>query len=198
MKSRFFAGVLLVTASGLLAAQAPGARAGAAPVARPGGPPAAEMLLAATGRLQLNDQQVVRLAAIARRSEARRTSMRTMMDSARTRMQGAGRPAAGDTAARRAMMQSMRANMERVREQEHADRRDAIAVLTPDQQARAWEMIAARGRAMRGARGGGGAMRGGRTPAMRRGVEERGARERQMRPRPGQRQGRPDRSADRT
>jgi hypothetical protein len=76
------------------------------------------------------------------------------------------------------MMQSMRANMERVREQEHADRRDAIAVLTPDQQARAWEMIAARGRAMRGARGG----------AMR---------ERQMRPRPGQRQGRPDRSADR-
>jgi hypothetical protein len=106
------------------------------------------------------------------------------------RMQGAGRPAAGDTAARRAMMQSMRANMERVREQDHADRRDAIAVLTPDQQARAWEMIAARGRAMRGARAG--ALRGGRSAAMRRGMEERGARERQMRPRPGARQGSPE------
>jgi len=192
MKSRFLAGVLLVTASGMLGAQAPGARggAGAGPVARPGGVPAAEMLLAATGRLQLTDQQVVRLAAIARRSEARRTSMRTMMDSSRMRMQGAGRPAAGDTAARRAMMQSMRANMERVREQEHADRRDAIAVLTPDQQARAWEMIAARGSAMRGARAG--AMLGGRGAGMRRGMEERGARERQMRPRPNQRQGRPE------
>jgi len=180
MKSRFFAGVLLVTATGLLGAQAPGGRAGAGPVARPGGAPAAEMLLAATGRLQLTDQQVVRLAAIARRSEARRTSMRAMMDSARMRMQGVGRSAAGDTAAPRARMESMRASMERVREQEHADRRDAIAVLTPDQQAQAWEMIAARGRGMRGVRGGGGAMR-----------------ERQMRPRPGARQGRPDRSADR-
>ena len=195
MKSRFLAGVLIVTASGMLGAQAPGAGAGAGPVARAGGVPAAEMLLAATGRLQLTDQQVVRLAAIARRSEARRASMRTMMDSSRMRMQGAGRPAAGDTAARRAMMQSMRTNMERVREQDHADRRDAIAVLTPDQQARAWEMIAARGRAMRGA--GAGAMRGGRGPAMRRGMEGRAMRERGMQPRPGQRQGRPDRSADR-
>jgi hypothetical protein len=36
----------------------------------------------------------------------------------------------------------MRPAMERLREQSQADRRDAIAVLTPDQQAQAWERIA--------------------------------------------------------
>lgn len=175
MKSRILAGLLIVGAGGILGAQAP------APSPM-GGAPAAEMLLANTGRLQLTDAQVVRLAAIARRSEARRQTMRAAMDSARTRAQG--RPA--DTTARRQMMQRMRTQAEQVREQQRTDMRDAIAVLNADQQARAWEMVASRGRAMRGAQQG----RGMRRPMNRPGQanermnRERAVREREMTRRP--------------
>ena len=65
----------------------------------------------------------------------------------------------------------MIADAEKAREAARVDQRDAIAVLNADQQAKAWEMVANRGRMARG-----GAMRGG---AMR----MRG--ERGMRMRPG-------------
>ena len=183
MRSRILAGLLMVGMAGVAAAQ-PGMRGmrgmrGAGARAGMGGPAAAEMLLANTGRLQLTDQQVSRLAAIARRSEARRQALRASMDSARTRFGGG---AAVDTAARRQFAERMRTEMTRAREQSQTDRRDAIAVLTPDQQARAWEMIAARGRAARGARGQG--MRQGRQM-------------RPMRPMPPMRGMRPKRRPDR-
>lgn len=152
------------------------------------GAPAAQMLLAHTGELGLTDAQVVRLAAIARRAEGRRTSLRAAMDSARQRF-APGQTV--DTAARRQFRARMLADMEKAREAAHADRRDAIAVLTADQQAKAWEMVARRGRAARG-----GMMRGGRGAAemrmrMRRGPgdaprlrEQRGSmRDGEMRPR---------------
>jgi hypothetical protein len=58
----------------------------------------------------------------------------------------------------------MRADMDRVRDQVNAEQRDAIAVLSADQQARAWDLAASRGRSrgamrernMRGAPGRGG------------------------------------------
>ncbi|MGH7677329.1 MAG: Spy/CpxP family protein refolding chaperone [Gemmatimonadaceae bacterium] len=96
------------------------------------------MLLAQTGELELTDAQVVRLAAIARRSEARRRSLRASMDSAESRLQP------GDTVARRQFGERMRANMTRAQEQQQIDQRDAIAVLTPDQQAKAWNRVANR------------------------------------------------------
>src|SRR5438552_17012766 len=46
----------------------------------------AEFLLAHTGELQLTDAQVVRLAAIARRTEARRNAMRTSLESIRPKI----------------------------------------------------------------------------------------------------------------
>jgi hypothetical protein len=39
----------------------------------------------------------------------------------------------------------MQPALDRMREQSRVDRRDAIAVLTPDQQAQAWELVAMRG-----------------------------------------------------
>lgn len=135
---------------------------GSAQAQAPEGPPAgrgtpgAEMLLARTGELALTDAQVTRLAAIARRNAARRQAMRASFDSIRNRFGPENRP---DSATRRQLATRMRADAERMREQEHADRRDAIAVLTVDQQAKAWEMVANRGRAgvrasgMRGMRG---------------------------------------------
>jgi hypothetical protein len=156
----------------------------------PGGPPSGpdvagrtargqrtSFLLARTGELQLTDAQVVRLAAIARRSEARRAALRASRDSLRSRVT-AGQPQSDSAAriARRRMFEQARGTMERVREQERADLRDAIAVLTPDQQARAWEMVARGGR--------GGQMRGMRGERKRGDVRgERGMRPR--RPRPG-------------
>ena len=127
----------------------------------------AEFLLGHTGEFRLTDAQVTRLAAIARRSADRRRSLRAQMDSLRPERPMRERP---DSAARARMRQrfdEMRPRMEKLREQSQADRRDAIAVLTPDQQAQAWERIAASGRANRGgefgrggARGGGGFSRG--------------------------------------
>ena len=119
----------------------------AARMGRPmGGPPAAQMLLSNVGQLELTDAQVVRLAAIARRSEARRRSMMSAMDSARTRF-----TQPGDSVARRQFRQRMENEMRRAEEQSQTDQRDAIAVLTPDQQAKAWTMVANRGRPGRGA-----------------------------------------------
>src|SRR6266536_287796 len=71
--------VLSVGAAATAAAQGPGGP--------PMGPrpedararPAAQMLLANTGTLDLTDAQVVKLAAIARRTEARRRGMRQRM-----------------------------------------------------------------------------------------------------------------------
>ena len=112
------------------------------------GAPAAQMLLSRTGELELTDAQVVRLAAIARRSEARRRAMRATMDSARVRFDA--QP--GDTAARRQFRQRMQTDLQRVEEQLRTDQRDAIAVLTPDQQAKAWDMVSNRGPRLRGGR----------------------------------------------
>jgi len=142
--------LLSVLTAATAAAQSPG-RMGPRPGAGARGPgaPAAQLLLARTGELELTDAQVVRLAAIARRSEARRKAMRSAMDSARMRFEA--NPA--DTVARRQFRQRMQADLQRADEQRRADQRDAIAVLTPDQQARAWDMVANRGREMRGMRG---------------------------------------------
>ena len=147
--------------------------------------PAAQMLLAHTGELALTDQQVVRLAAIARRAEARRRAMRASMDSARTRL-APGTAAPADSIARRQWRERMRLELGRAQEQAQADQRDAIAVLTPDQQARAWDIAASRGRD----RGMGRGMRGMRG----RGMREPGMRERSLRRGPGAR-GFPGRAA---
>ena len=125
--------------------------------------PAAKMLLAHTGELDLTDAQVVKLAAVARRVEARRRGMRASMDSARSRF-GEQRPSPTDSAARRQFRERMRADLERAREQAKVDQRDAIAVLTADQQARAWELVASRGR------GQGSGMGRGMRPGMQRGM----------------------------
>lgn len=118
----------------------------------PVGAPAAQMLLARTGELGLTDAQVVRLAAIARRAETRRAGLRAAMDSARQRFT-TGQSA--DSAARRQFRQRMIADAEKARDAARVDQRDAIAVLNADQQAKAWEMVANRGRMARA-----GAMRG--------------------------------------
>lgn len=96
---------------------------------------AASMFLARTGELRLTDAQVTRLAAIARRAADRRRALRARVDSLRAAAPVANAPAAG---------QPLRADLERMREQARADLRDALAVLTPDQQAQAWEAMAMR------------------------------------------------------
>ena len=119
----------------------------------------AEFLLSQTGELRLTDAQVTRLAAIARRSADRRRAMGARLDSLRPEHSPGGRP---DSAARsqlRERAEQMRPQMERLREQLQADRRDAIAVLTADQQAQAWERVAVMGRGTRGGAGGPGEMR---------------------------------------
>lgn len=120
----------------------------------------AEYFLARTAQLGLSDQQVVQLAAIARRAETRRQAAR---ENATARVPGARMPGARmapgargmaprsergeqpDSATRAAVrearmeaMQRMRASMIEMREQREADLRDALAVLTPEQQATAW------------------------------------------------------------
>ena len=125
------------------------------PQGAPPGDRSAQMLLARSAELGLTDAQVVKLAGIALRAESRRAPMRAGMDSARGRF---SQP--GDSLARRQFAQRMQNDMTKERDLGRTDLRDAIAVLTPDQQAKAWEMNAGRG--ARGARGGarGGAMRG--------------------------------------
>jgi hypothetical protein len=111
----------------------------------------AQFLLAHTGELNLTDAQVTRLAAIARRSAERRRSLRAQMDSLRPQLRAGG--ARPDSASRAQMRQQMQQRMEqmqpamqRLRDQAQADRREAIAVLTPEQQALAWERVATQGR----------------------------------------------------
>ena len=108
----------------------------------PGGPPGAgaEFFLARTGDLRLTDAQVIRLAAIARRTADRRRAMRASMDSLATRRPPRARGDTVDRATRLREADQMRARFDREREQARADLRDALAVLTPDQQALAWEM----------------------------------------------------------
>lgn len=111
-----------------------------------GGPPVAsvaEFLLANTGELHLSDQQVTRLAGIARRAESQRQALRATMDSVmaapRARPDSA-RPRAGVMRGPGAPP----AAFLRMRDQTHADLRDALAVLNPDQLATAWELASRR------------------------------------------------------
>jgi len=168
-----------ITGSSALAAQ-PGQRMGPGPMAPGpgmmggGGPVSnpAEFLLARTGELRLTDAQVTRLAAIARRGAERRRAMRASLDSIRPERGPGMRPDSAARAQMRQRSEQMRPALERLREQSQADRRDAIAVLTPDQQAEAWEQISVAGRSFnRGARGSRGMGRNSARP--RRGPEQR-------------------------
>jgi LTXXQ motif family protein len=138
--------------------------------AGPVGDPA-QFLLAHTGDLKLSDAQVVRLAAIARRSEERQRSMRSMIDSLPRACGPGGRCDSTARAQRMRKFERLQPRMERMREQGRTDLRDAIAVLTADQQASAWELVArprgpmggfafGRGGMPGGRGGGGGGMRG--------------------------------------
>ena len=120
-----------------------------------GGAMGAEYFLARTGELGLTDQQVVRLAAIARRAEARRVEQRANMPAMgqgmamRMRGQGMGmrmrdQGAPADSAnreTRAAAMQQMRTRMLAMREAREADLKDALAVLTPEQQAKVFMRV---------------------------------------------------------
>ena len=126
----------------------------------------ASMLLAHTGEFKLTDPQVTRLAAIARRSADRRQAMMTSVDSLGASRgaepSGGVRPAPG-TGRSWTPPPGARALGETMRQQRHDDLREAIAVLTVEQQALGWEMMARRGgrgqMAMRGPRGRGTGMR---------------------------------------
>lgn len=124
--------------------------------AMPGG--VASMLLAQTAALKLNDQQVTRLAALARSAESQQSVVRASMDSMHRAMMGAatgaGRP--GGATPPPQMTPAMEARMRAVHDQMHANTRDALAVLTPDQLASAWETRGGMGGGTRGgpARGG--------------------------------------------
>ena len=109
----------------------------------PIGPPmmdVASRFLAQTGELKLTDQQVTRLAAIARRTAEHRQAMRASLDSMRP-APGTGR----DSVRRQGPPPAARALSTKMRDQSHADLRDALAVLNPDQLATAWAMMANRG-----------------------------------------------------
>src|SRR5205809_3504748 len=93
MRKSFIVVLSVIAASNLSAQGQAGPPQGPIPV----GPDAAQMLLAHTGELELTDAQVVKLAAIARRADARRRSMRASADSMRMRMESG--PA--DSSARR-------------------------------------------------------------------------------------------------
>jgi LTXXQ motif family protein len=155
----FLAAIVGIAGAVTLGAQEPRGQRGPGQMPGPGGMGAmrggavddpAQFLLGRTGELGLTDAQVTRLAAIARRSAERRRAIGVQMDSLRTqRAPGTARPDSAGRERMRQRFEQMRPAMERLRAQAQTDRRDAIAVLTPDQQARAWERIAASGR-MRG------------------------------------------------
>lgn len=159
----FITAVVCAVSAVTLGAQQPGGQMGPGPMRGPGGMGAArggamddpaQFLLAQTGELNLTDAQVTRLAAIARRTAERRRALRVQMDSLRTQgPRGGARPDSAERARMRQSFEQMRPAMQRLRDQAQADRRDAIAVLTPDQQARAWERVAASGRMQRGGMG---------------------------------------------
>ena len=164
MKRLFLVTALACGSAMTLGAQGPGRGFGPGPRGVGGGGAVedpAQFLLSHTGELKLTDAQVTRLAAIARRSAERRQALRMQLDSVRPQAMRGQRP---DSAARDRMRQrfeQMRPAMQRLRDQSQADRRDAIAVLTPDQQAQAWERIARQGRMGAGAGARGNRMRGG-------------------------------------
>jgi len=148
--------VALTATAAIVGAQGPGRRFGPRPMPGAGGPGAAprgagptedpaEFLLSHTGELKLTDAQVTRLAAIARRSADRRRALRTQLDSMRPNFSPGERPDSAARARMRQRFEQMRPQMDRMREQSLADRRDAIAVLTPDQQAQAWERVSRMG-----------------------------------------------------
>jgi hypothetical protein len=99
---------------------------------------AAEFLLAHTAQLKLTDAQVTRLAAIARRTRERMETMHNSMQG----MHAAPAPGTQPQPPSAADMQRMRQMHEQMATQTHADLRDALSVLTPDQQASAWEAAA--------------------------------------------------------
>jgi hypothetical protein len=143
------------------------------PNGRMGGPPmgprvpdAASMLLAHTGDFKLTDAQVTRLAAIARRTADRRKTMMASMDSMRSANMAArqAQPTPPGGAMRQGPPPAAQAQAAKMREQNHIDLRDALAVLTPDQQAQAWEMVAMRGGGPGGRGRGMGGGRGQRRP----------------------------------
>jgi hypothetical protein len=101
--------------------------------------PLASHLLSHVGELKLTDQQVTKLAAIARRADERHRAMRITMDS----MARLAAPLTAGSAPR--APDAMHAAMERAREMERGDVRDALALLTVDQQADAWIMRGAAG-----------------------------------------------------
>ena len=149
---------LAMAATGAAAQQRPGpGGAPMGPLANPAG-----FILGHTGELRLTDAQVVRLAALARRADERRQAMRTAMEARR-------REAAPGQAGRPADARPGEQAMQQARERARAELRDAIAVLTPEQQAAAWEMVARpRGPGGRGGppRGGAGMRRGPGGPPM--------------------------------
>lgn len=166
MTKRLLFAAALLTAAGVMTLGAqgprragPGPRPGPGGMGWAGGSPAiddpAQFLLAHTGELKLTDAQVTRLAAIARRSADRRQALRSQMDSLRPERMAGGRPDSAARAAMRQRFEQLRPQIERLRDQSLADRRDAIAVLTPDQQALAWDRIAATGTMRRGGMGAG-------------------------------------------
>lgn len=167
MRTSLRIAALLMAVATPLAAQGAGApmRAGMGHGMAQGGPapaPGARFLLAHTGELNLTDAQVVRLAAIERRAEARRTATRAAMDSMRTRMMAQGMPtdSAARAARRNMMMSTMQSTRTRMAEQQQTDLRDALAVLNADQQARAWQIMAQAGRGRQARPGGRGARPG--------------------------------------
>ena len=139
MNARSIALIATLAAAAPLAAQQPfGGPPG--PEMAGQGPMAGAFLLAHTGDLQLTDQQVTRLAAIARREGARRRALRSTLDSLRSTA-----PERRDSAARARIAPQFGNTFTQMRDQSRADLRDAITVLTPAQQAQAWQMISARG-----------------------------------------------------
>lgn len=118
--------------------EGPGHQAGAMKMRGQGPGSIGGMLLAHTAELKLSDAQVTRLAAIARRTDERHKAARVTMDSVmKSHM---AMPAAERN---RMPMQDdagVRAMHERMMAAERADVRDALAVLTADQQADAWMM----------------------------------------------------------
>jgi Spy/CpxP family protein refolding chaperone len=167
--------VALTATAAVVGAQGTGRRFGPRPMPGAGGPGAgptedpAEFLLSHTGELTLTDAQVTRLAAIARRSADRRRALRTQLDSMRPNFTPGERPDSAARARMRQRFEQMRPQMDRMREQSLADRRDAIAVLTPDQQAQAWDRVSRMGRGG-GGRGMGRGFAGPRGGRMRGGV----------------------------
>jgi hypothetical protein len=105
-------------------------------------PDAASMFLAHTGELQLTDAQVTRLAAIARRAEAREHAMRARLDSAvvafHERADGSDD---GDGVAREMLVTRLPMATEAELRARHEDDREAFTVPTPDQLATAHELM---------------------------------------------------------